>query len=353
MVKLIVHVGHGKTGSSSIQKTLLNAREDLEARKVKYLGLMLEHAGTTPPKSWQCRTKSDLFFGQLPDETAQNELAEVLRTELPQLEKDGYTHAIWSNEWIFERPAKILPALADLAARGQDMEIQVYLRRHDKWAVSAYTQWGLRHKTYLGAILPFKEWARRRGEQFARYHDLIQPWKDSFHDRLRVMNFDATGDVTEHFLRVNGISGIPVLSDNVSPPDADLISAVVYNSAKSESVPTARFERIAKLVARFDETGAEVPPLDQLMPDRETLDALVAERTEDIEKINALLLASDEPAFSFDNAPRTIKHPSAWEMDRMLLKFVFGLSEELIRLRGEVAQLRKHIQGKSADETKR
>jgi len=353
VVKLIVHIGHGKTGSSSIQKTLLNAREDLEARKVKYLGLMLEHARTKPPKSWQHRSGSGFFFGQFPEETAQHELAEVLRTELSQLEKDGYRHAIWSNEWIFERPARILPVLVDLAARGRNIEIQVYLRRHDKWAVSAYTQWGLRHKTYQGVILPFAEWARRRGARFARYHSLIHPWRDAFQDKVRVMNFDATGDVTEHFLRVNGISGIPVLSDNVSPPDAELISAVVYNSAKTEEVPTARFDRIAKLVARFDETGAEVPPLDELMPDREALDALVAERSEDIEKINALLLASDEPPLSFDSAPRTIKHPSAWEMDRMLLKFVFGLSEELIRLRGEVAQLRKQFQDQSPDGAER
>ncbi|MDE4099383.1 hypothetical protein [Phaeobacter gallaeciensis] len=349
MVKLIVHVGHGKTGSSSIQKTLLNARETLESRKIKYLGLMLEHAGTTPLKNWQRRTGSDLFFDQVPNETAQSELAEVLHAELLQLAKDGYTHAIWSNEWIFERPTKILPVLADLATCGYNIEIQVYLRRHDKWAVSAYTQWGLRHKTYQGAILPFTEWMRRRGAHFAQYFNLIQPWLDTFQGNLRVMNFDATGNVTEHFLRVNEISDIPVLLDNVSPSDADLLGAVVYNSAKVEQVPTDHFGRIAQLVTRFDETGSEVPPLDQLMPDAGTLNVLVNERAEDIEKVNALLQSSGEPPFSFDSAPRTIKHPSAWEIDRMLLKLVFGLSEELMRLQGEVADLRQRMRNESLD----
>lgn len=339
MVKLIVHVGHGKTGSTSIQHSLLNAKAELETQKIHYLGLVLEHARTGKPKNWQRAGGSDLFFDQIPVETAQVELAEVLEAELALMEAEDRNLAIWSNEWILERPAKILPVLSNLAAKGFDIEIQLYLRRHDKWAVSAYTQWGLRHKTYPGPVVPFAEWARRRGVAFARYHHLIAPWIEAFPRKVRIMNFDAAGDVTEHFLRINGITGIEVLTDNVSPPDTTLISHVVYNSAKADKVRPNEFERLLKLTDQWDETGKQVPSLDLLMPDAEFMAGFVAERNEDVEKINALLVQAGEPPFSFDKPPRTFSHPSPWEMDQFLLRMIFSMSAEMAQMRGQITAL--------------
>lgn len=344
MVKLIVHIGHGKTGSSSIQKTLKNGMAALDSAQIRYLGLMLEHACSGVQADWQKEPGSDRFFDNTPVSQAQAELSTILDAEFQELTRRNYALAIWSNEWIMERPEKVLPVLKSLSDQNVDIEIQAYLRRHDKWTVSAYTQWGLRHKTYEGPVIPFKDWVARRGKKFARYYETLLPWLDAFGDRLRIMNFDAAGDVAEHFLRVNGISGIPVLSDNVSPPPATIMASAVYNSAKTDKVRTAPFDRITKLVTAFDETGREIPPLDQLMPDADILRTFIAERSDDIEKVNALLAASNEPPLSFDSPARDMHHPSPWEMDQMLLKYVFGLSEELFRLRHEIAVLRKQVQ---------
>jgi len=339
LVKLIVHVGHGKTGSTSIQQSLQSAPLQLEGQKIRYLGRCLEHTRSATPKSWQRFNGSDVFFDQVKLETAHSELFEVLQAEMALMETEGGKTAIWSNEWILERPAKVLPVLVDLAAKGHDIEIQVYLRRHDKWAISAYTQWGLLHKTYPGPIIPFVEWVRRRGMAFARYHDVISPWALAFPKKLRVMNFDAAGDVTEHFLRINGITGVKALKDNVSPPTATLVSQVVYNSSKAGHVLRAEFERLIKPTDQWDETRSQVPPLDQLMPDAAFMAGFVAERAQDIEKINALLAEGGEPPFSFDKPPRTFEHPSPWEMDQFLLKMIFAMSAEMAKMRGQIAAL--------------
>ena len=43
-IELILHIGAGKTGTSSIQETLRNNSLALNDQHVKYLGLMLEFA---------------------------------------------------------------------------------------------------------------------------------------------------------------------------------------------------------------------------------------------------------------------------------------------------------------------
>ena len=44
---LTIHVGFGKTGSSSIQKTLQENKLELQAQNVRYLGYMLEDCAAT------------------------------------------------------------------------------------------------------------------------------------------------------------------------------------------------------------------------------------------------------------------------------------------------------------------
>jgi len=343
VVKLIVHIGHGKTGSSSIQKTLKSGMAVLKSSHVRYLGLLLEHACSGVRADWQKESGSGQFFGNKTLNTAQEELFTILDAELKELSRRNYTLAIWSNEWILQRPERILPVLKNLREAGFDIEIQLYLRRHDKWAISAYIQWGLHRKDFNGPTLNFMDWVRSKGTSFVRFSDLISPWLHAFGDRLRIMNFDAAGDVAAHFLQINGIHGIPVLSDNVSPPPAMIMASAVYNSAKADKTHTAQFDRIKNLVSAFDETGQEIPPLDQLMPDADFLQSFILDRTDDIEKVNALLVASNEPPFSFETPPREMRHPSSWEMDQMLLKYLFGISEELFRLRQEIAELRTQV----------
>lgn len=62
MVKLIVHIGNGKTGSSSIQGTLLAGRQALADQGEVDLALMLEHGQNAVCPAWQQRSGPDAFF---------------------------------------------------------------------------------------------------------------------------------------------------------------------------------------------------------------------------------------------------------------------------------------------------
>ncbi|GAB5378657.1 MAG: hypothetical protein AcusKO_51190 [Acuticoccus sp.] len=133
---LIVHIGSGKTGSSSIQLTMAEQRETIAAAGFKYLGILLEYADAAPPFEWRKRGGSALFFTQGDAANRSADLYEALSREINSAPEG--TTLIWSNEWLFGRHERILPVLDRLAEEGISIRIVCYVRRHDRWAVSAY-----------------------------------------------------------------------------------------------------------------------------------------------------------------------------------------------------------------------
>ncbi len=313
---------------------------------------MLEHARNTQRPEWQKMTGSDLFFGNYLPDAANAELLNVMEVELRRLKADRIECAIWSNEWLFSRSAWVLPALQDLRFRGFQIEIQCYVRRHDKWAQSAYAQWGVKDKRYLGPIRDFESWLPTFGERDIIFARGLSTWDAAFGKDLRVFNFDAAGDVVQHFLSANCITDVPSILENVSPDSTTTAAQAVYNSMKQGAVQPIEFNRMLQFTTKLDENGVQLPPLDRLFPSVETLAAMVHDRELDIAQVNALLTRTGEPLLSFDSPPRQTVHPSPWEMDQMLLKLIFGLTEELKQVRGEVAALQKKIAERLADSTR-
>lgn len=348
MVKLVVHIGHGKTGSTSIQQSLLAARPALATQGVHYLGLMLEHAQNAPRPAWQIMSGSNQFFDGTDPATANAELLAVLESELARLERAGVARAIWSNEWLLERSRSVLPALCDLKRRGQAIEIQCYVRRHDKWAQSAYAQWGLKHKSYAGPIRDFASWLPVFGDREFRFAPALAIWEAAFGTDLRVFNFDAAGDVVQHFLAANGLHDVESITENVSPDPAITAAQTVFNTMRRDQVLPTAFDGVQNMLRRHDQTGgAPLPPIDRLMPSAGVLHDLVRDRAADIAQIDAMLARSGEPPLAFDSPPRQTLHPSPWEMDQLMLKLIFALTAELGGLRHQVATLQKQL----ADQT--
>lgn len=343
MVKLIVHIGHGKTGSSSIQETLLASRQALTDQGVAYLGLMLEHSQNTVRPAWQQRSGSDAFFAVDHDSAhANDELFAVLQEALSLLDAHGVTRAIWSNEWLAQRSRMVLPALQRVAAQGHTIEIQCYIRRHDKWAISAYSQWGLKHKNYAGPIRRFADWLPIFGGRGMRFAGDLAPWDNVFGQDLRVFNFDAVGDVVEHFLMVNHLQGIVPIRDNVSPPSVEIAAQAVFNSRSEAPVRPFEYGRIAALLQRETTRGDSLPTIDALFPDAKTLADILEERCDDIAALDQMLQRSGQPRLDFSDPPRQTRHPDPWEMEQYILRLLFGLADEVRDLRQQVVELRRH-----------
>ena len=116
-ISLLVHIGHGKTGSTSIQQTLLKNRDAMLERGIAYLGRMLEHCETSEPKEWQHADGAVRLLHQMPADTAGQEIYSVLTEELDRLKTIGVHTAIWSNEAFFARREAVCDALEKLRER--------------------------------------------------------------------------------------------------------------------------------------------------------------------------------------------------------------------------------------------
>lgn len=227
--ELIVHIGAGKTGSSSIQRTLGTHPEPLAAQKISYLGLMCEHApATTASYTW--RTAGGWpDFKSLEGEVAKAQMEKVLADAATALLGMGFNRAIWSNESLFSDGRFIVPILKTMHGLGVKVRVVVYIRRHDTWARSAYLQWGIKHKTYSGPVKSFKDWHKTHAVNFSSG---LRPWLNHEWIDLSIRNFDTCGDVVLDFLSCCKIdtANIASLRENETPNPVALALWSIYNS---------------------------------------------------------------------------------------------------------------------------
>lgn len=213
--RLIIHVGMGKTGSTSIQMSLRSNEDLLEKMGVKYLGLMLENVNLPKEYSWQHSGGWHTLL-RLGNEKSTEELVEAFAYVNDTL-SSAISTLIWSNESLFfdfeqVNAVKILEKIYDIHVIG-------YIRRPDDWISSAYLQWGVKHKTYTGPLQSFRQWSKVLPYTVAPRIDF---WKSLF-DRSDFFNFNAVGDVTRHFLEKSipaSSHEIEVQRSNDTPPPA-------------------------------------------------------------------------------------------------------------------------------------
>lgn len=187
MKKLFLHVGTGKTGSTSIQQTL---------RKLKIANLYFR----TDSKGKK----------SIPDP---NKFA-------AELEEHSCDTALYSNEWLYCADQSFVESISTQLKSKFDTKIVVYLRRQDKFAVSKYQQRSKNkaRKSHSGAVaLPMK-WDFQ-----ADYHSRLQPWIKYFgKENMRVRIFDSNtldnGDVVVDFFNLLNLSCKPdeIVHSNLS-----------------------------------------------------------------------------------------------------------------------------------------
>ncbi|MCA9837914.1 MAG: hypothetical protein KC422_13435 [Trueperaceae bacterium] len=291
--ELIIHIGSGKTGSTSIQQTLATNTEILETYKTRYLGLLGEGFAETF-YTWQ-RQHGWLELLDL-QEQAPEQLLACFNYSLPELVRLGYKRAIWSNEALFSCPDLILPVLSSLAEKGVKLNGIVYIRRHDAWARSAYLQWGIRHKSYKGKLKSFEEWSKDRNFS---YMDKLESWLDTKDLKLNVRNYDALDNVVTDFLEFCQMdaSAFSLLRANESPSDLALVMWAMFNGQYEEEVlPNSLMPLLAQ--GGLIDSVAEDILLTELLPKLEDLQTIREVYKKDRERLNVLFEQS-----GFDKMP--------------------------------------------------
>ena len=297
-LRLIVHIGVGKTGTTSIQAMLQEGQAALNRAGYWYLGMMLENAPAAR-YPWQKPTTVNPDFHHLPPAQATAEAVDILGQCLETARERGLHTLIWSNESFSDRghSERIAETLRRLREQhGVAIEVVVYVRRHDAWMRSAYKQWGIKHKTYKGNVLGFRQWATGRLPDFSTP---INHYTRIPGVRMNVRNYEALDDVTEDFKAAVGFP--PALAAalvvkgrrNNSPEDLELYLRAICNDRVPGTVLPNYFDQL--VMKGIGDWRTPTQHLAHLLPGPGDLEWVQQQSTADAESVNRLLAANGQP----------------------------------------------------------
>ena len=326
--KLIIHIGMGKTGSSSIQKSLRLSRNILEAKGLLYLGLMFEHSDIPLNYSWH-KVDGWSNFISLDKPQGNSELAHTLQYLDDHLDDSIHT-LIWSNEALFDRPSDVLSALNSISSRYQIIVVG-YLRRPDKWISSAYLQWGLKDKSYIGPIKTFNEWVSDKPYTVS---PKLDTW-NTLSESVFFYNFDDINDVSAHFIKVIldlDISDIKPMRENDTPPPAAMALFSYYNSFFSEKNSPNRVEQLLQNTGCY-ESSPRSADFNELIPNKEDIVTYLKSCSEELTKINKYLIKNNQNELIVDEVMYKDIHISQSDINRILFKIIVELNSEIETLK--------------------
>ncbi len=223
-MRLLLHVGSTKTGSSALQATLYEQREALLANGILYskkgTAASAHHllAAALHPNAWAMH-KADLPQ----DRTAY--FRETAAAIIEEARATGADTIVVSSEyfWYVFREA----VYGELAAAFSDVAIEIvaFLRRPDHWAVSSYLQ-----AVKNGEARSFEEWldsmlSRRNSGIY--FFPLLERWQrmvDARKVHVIIYEREVKGNVLAALCAQTGLAGagLDVVPGQVNPsPDAE------------------------------------------------------------------------------------------------------------------------------------
>jgi hypothetical protein len=327
-MKLIMHIGMGKTGTSSIQNSLRTQTEALKAQKVHYLGMWFDFID--PAYSAYGGNEHFYEFAR----THPAEVAQKFVSKMSELQSQSQCDTfILSNESIFAKAASCVDFLQELRAQ-IDVQIVVYIRDPHDWLPSAYTQWELRHKTRTGPLRPFGEAARH----LIKTYDAYTIWDDALADILTTRRHDKGIDTVQDFAAATGLT----LAQNSarqlerSEPAETLLRAAFNNRIPAAALPN-RFN------AQVVNTSRGVPRLEdfaQLCFTHDGIDTIIEERRPMFELLRDRL----GPEFDFLSTSAAPAQPHDMEAIRArlldyLVEIAFVQGDRIRKLEKQIKDL--------------
>lgn len=329
-MKLILHIGMGKTGTSSIQAALRTSKTELAEQRAQYLGMWFEFIDP----AYGGFTGSRDFYRL--DQAAQESAAQLMVNHLTKLKNENGTETfILSNESIFENVKNIdffIKKLGQLV----DLSLLAYIRNPYQWLPSAYTQWGLYHKTLPGPLKSFQE----RAQSLVEAYSCLITWLDKFSDVLTVRNHDTSIDVVSDFSDVCGLK-LKSLSTRMlerSEP-AEILLRAAFNDRHNGEVHPNRFDN---LVMQRAQGVRNLSKLSALCFEHDGLAEIVDSKAGLFEDIRDRL----GPEFDFLSKPYSSKGPpdEIQLQSRLidhLVEITFQQAERIKRLEIQMQELTK------------
>lgn len=252
-MKLIFHVGMGKTGSTTLQTALAQSETSLTAARIHYQGQWM---GMIRPEFDRFEGFQS-FLRQPPEElviAAQKQLDHAAEIS----KETGTQTIIVSNEQYLQN----IPALSEFfstLASHAELQVVIFVRPPATWLPSAYIQWGIAHKTNRGPVMPFDVMAR----QLIKQYDHVQQWRELLGARVTVCPYDENTDVVKDFGRLIGVElASSAHRKQVRPPVSETLMRAAYNNSHPQMVLPQAFNNMMQknvppntpttLTAKFD-----------------------------------------------------------------------------------------------------
>jgi hypothetical protein len=354
-----IHIGTGKTGSSTIQDLLADSQQLLLDQGVAFLGRMLEqhiNLQKRPREVWQRNGGWPEWLSSMKTGNTADAFVDCLEEQLDALEALGIHTVILSNEGLLEQSSVMQPVVNALTARGVEVDVVAVLRRHYEWAFSAYLQWGVRHKTITGRVLPFRRWLKQRPPRFA---PALRAWQEcpGIH-KLVLVNYTAVPDVVPAFLHRLGIQ-LPYSSNNAERSNraASVLEALLLSTYHDHREQVVHPQETRGVLQRLQEQGHVLRTEGNHLWSSCTtadLEPLVMLCRDDLAATNALLEADGQPTFPDDSAkppqlPSSLTElnlPPAQRRDELLaalLSVVVGLDQQVRDQERQLQELKRII----------
>lgn len=355
--RCIIHIGAGKTGSSSIQGLLAASPEPLAEQGVAFLGRMLEqhhHLQLLACEPWQRNGGWPQWLAAA--ERLSEAYAERLEQQLNALEERGIHTVIISNEGLLSHVEAFSPVVERVSDRGMAVDVVAVLRRHYEWAFSAYVQWAIRHKINPGRVLSFRQWLERQPPRFA---PSLRAWRDCPGvGQLLLINYSAVEDVVPAFLDRLDLQLLhsDARSERANPA-ASLVEALVlatYNDHQDRAVGPREGHGLLKRLQAMQHVGRADTNLNWPGTQDFDLQELVAVCAADLAATNRLLEADGQPPFAdaeqqppmVPSSLRSLEISPQRRQDELvaaLLSIVIHMDQELRAQHQVLAKMRRKL----------
>lgn len=273
-MKVIFHIGMGKTGTSSVQTALRQNQKVLQDHDACYLGMWFDFIDPA-------FDRADGF------QNFSNEEPDALRahadTFIETLEEKGHALYIHSNEGLFGLAARMKPFFSALIEKGVDLSLIAYMRPPHDWLPSAFTQWNIRHKQQHGPVQTFAQ----RAPTLLGVYAAAQIWHENFPDHFEARLYDKGIDVVSDFAGVVGLPIVPPKTRSLErTTDAETVLRALFNDRFENPVMPELFNNTVMLGHRglprtiddmIDRT-LEFEGLDQIVADRADLFSYIKDK---------------------------------------------------------------------------
>lgn len=232
-MRLVFHIGMGKTGTTALQKALASAEASgmLARQGAHYLGMWF---GMIDP-AFGDFAGTQRFLMTPPQEMPRH--AEAFAAALGSRPGGGDPLFILSNEAMFQHADRLGPFFSALQAGGADLRLIAWVRDPADWLPSAYAQWAIRHKTYPGPIQPLAA----RAEALLSQYRPIGKWADLFGEALVLRRYDPDADIAADFAAATGID-LPAAPRALERPEpAELLLRALFNDRFADPALPDRF----------------------------------------------------------------------------------------------------------------